>query len=604
MDAEWRFPMQSFKDPSQLEPGSVARREIRRERLGECLAGCRQPLRVGFVAPALLLVALVAVPRFGTAQTEARPAHDHTEQVADPRSTVQLIEGLGDHHLDIRTDVPEAQALFDQGLRLYYAFNHPESIRSFRDARRLDPECAMCWWGEALALGPNINMPMDSSANAPAHEAVRRAVDLKSNAGEAGQAMIDALTARYVAEPPEDRAPLDKAYSEAMAEVVSRFPDHADAAVLFGESVMDLQPWDYWTADGEPRPGIDEALAHFERVLEVNPDHPGACHFFIHAVEKLYPERAVPCAERLADLMPGAGHIVHMPGHIYIRVGRYLDAVEANRHATHADETYIRDQQPGMSAYTAGYYPHNYDFLAFAASMIGRSEESLAAADQVAALIPSEMMGQPGMAFLEHWTMRPLQFRVRFGRWQEILETPEPANGLLHARGLWQYARGRALAATGDLQGARQALAVLDRILADPSLEGLRMEFNPSTELLGIARAVLSGRIAAANGDLNAAVRELREAVRREDALLYGEPPEWSVPVRQELGDVLLQAERWREAEDVFEQDLDHFPDNGWSLAGLARALEGQGRNEESAEVRGRFRDVWATADVRLETGV
>lgn len=583
--------MRFFRDTSRPEAGSDGPRAHRPGRAHR-----------GFAAFALLAIAVMSLPRLVAAQADVGRHAGHGAEEGSV-AEVRLIDGLGDHHLDIRTDVPAAQALFDQGLRLYYAFNHPESIRSFREARRLDPGCAMCWWGEALALGPNINKPMDPAANAPAYEAVRQAAALAPHGDETEQALIEALVARYAAEPPEDRAPLDKAYSKAMAEVASRFPDHADAAVLFGESVMDLQPWDYWTADGKPRPGMDKALAHFEKVLEVNPDHPGACHFFIHSVEKLYPERAIPCAERLAGLMPGAGHIVHMPGHIYIRVGRYMDAVEANRHATHADETYIRDQRPGVSAYTAGYYPHNYDFLAFAASMIGRSEESLAAADQVAALIPAEMIGQPGLAFLDHWSMRPLQFRVRFGRWEEILAMPEPADNLPHARGLWQYARGRALAATGDLDAARESLVALEQVAGDPALDGVNMEFNPSTELLAIARSVLAGWIAAAEGDFDAGIRELTEAVRREDALLYGEPPEWSVPVRQELGEVLLQAGRWRQAEQIFRQDLDRFPDNGWSLAGLGRALEAQGRIDEHAAVRNRFREVWASADVEIEVG-
>lgn len=555
------------------------------------------------LAPGLVAIVLALVPAIVPAQNAESAAGPGGEAPTYEQAALDLIDGLGDHHLEVSTDVPEAQALFDQGLRLYYAFNHPESIRSFREAQQYDPECAMCWWGEALALGPNINMPMDPSAAAPAYRAIQRALDLKPHASESERALIDALATRYAPEAPEDRTPLDRAYSEAMKEVASRYPEHADAAVLFGESVMDLMPWDYWTAEGTPRPGMDDALEHFQRIMEDNPDHPGACHFFIHAVEKLYPERAVPCAERLAELMPGAGHIVHMPGHIYIRVGRYLDAVEANRHATHADETYIRDQRPGMDMYTAGYYPHNYDFLAFAASMIGRSEESVEAAEQVAALLPEEMFGTPGMDFLQHWSMRPLQFRVRFGRWQEILETPAPEESLLHARGLWHYGRGRALAATGDLEPARAQLAALEEILGDPSLENLRMEFNQSADLLAIGRAVLAGRISAVDGDLDAAVRNLREAVRLEEALLYGEPPEWSVPVRQELGDVLLQAERWQEAEVVFRQDLDRFPDNGWSLAGLARALEELDRDEEAEEVRERFRRTWATADVEVDIG-
>lgn len=536
------------------------------------------------------LIALTVLAFVALGVPAARAQHDHAGAGSQAAG---LIEGLGDHHLPIATEVPEAQAFFDQGLRLYYAFNHAESVRSFQRAQELDPECAMCWWGEALALGPNINMPMDPASAEPAWRALQRARELAPRAEAANRALIEALAVRYAASPPEDRSELDRAYAEAMAAVVESQPEHADAAVLYAESVMDLQPWDYWTPEGEPRPGMERALAQLERVLADNPNHPGACHFFIHAVEKLYPERAVPCAERLAALMPAAGHIVHMPGHIYIRVGRYREAVEANRHATHADETYISDRRPGTSMYTAGYYPHNYDFLAFAAAMIGREDESIAAADRVAALIPAGAMGQPGMAFLEHWSMRPIQFRVRFGRWQELLDTPAPDPALLHATGLWHYGRGRALAATGDVEGARAQLEALAAIVGDPALAEVRMEFNASPDLLAIARSVLAGHIAAAEGDYDTAEAELRDAVAREDALLYGEPPEWSVPVRQELGAILLQAERWEAAEATFRAELEHFPDNGWSLDGLVRALEGQGRADEAAEVRARFEEVW-----------
>ena len=297
---------------------------------------------------------------------------------------VVLYDNLGNHHYEITTAVPRAQAFFDQGLRLYYAFNHQEAVRAFQESQRLDPDCAMCWWGEALAWGPNINLPMDSAGGAAAYTAVQRAVDLKQNGNRRERALIAALSTRYGADPTANRAQLDSAYASAMAIVVREYPDDQESTVLYGESLMDLRPWDYWTEDGKEQPGIPAALSGFERVLQQNPNHPGACHFFIHAVEKVHPERAVACAERLAGLMPGAGHLVHMPGHIYIRVGRFADAIRVNEHAVHADETYIQDQQPRAGVYTAGYYPHNYDFLAFAASMIGRSQQAISAADRIA----------------------------------------------------------------------------------------------------------------------------------------------------------------------------------------------------------------------------
>ena len=512
--------------------------------------------------------------------------------------TVPLYGDLGDHHYEITTSVPRAQQYFDQGLRLYYAFNHAEAVRSLGEAQRLDPSCAMCWWAEALAWGPNINLAMDSASAVAAYAAVQRALDLKGGASERERALIDALAVRYAANPPADRAALDRAYAEAMARVADRYPDDHEVAVLSAESVMDLMPWDYWTADGRPQPGIEGALARLESVLQRNAQHPGACHFFIHAVEKLYPERAVPCAERLAALMPGAGHLVHMPGHIYIRVGRYLEAVQANQHAVHADETYIRDQQPGMGMYTAGYYPHNYDFMAFAAMMIGRSADAIGAAEKVAGLIPEAAFGTPGMDFLEHWSVRPLLVRVRFARWDELLATEAPPADRPHSRAIWHYARGRALVARGDIDGARSEVEALRAIVNGGQLDGMRLEFNPSADVVRIAEGVLTGWLEAGAGRFDAAVEALRGAVAREDALLYGEPPEWTVPARHDLGAVLLVAGQPADAERVFREDLERFPENGWSLHGLATALRAQGRMSEAQSVEAGFRSAWRTADV------
>jgi len=515
---------------------------------------------------------------------------------------VPLYDDLGDYHLEVTTSAPRAQRYFDQGLRLYYAFNHAEAIRAFREAQRLDPQCAMCFWGEAMAWGPNINLAMDEPSGVAAYAAIQRAVAVKDHASERERALIDAVAKRYVEAPPADRAHLDAAYAEAMAAVDRRYPSDLDVQTLYAESLMDLRPWDYWTEAGEPYPGIDNALSRLQSVLEREPDHPGACHFYIHAVEKVYPERAIPCAEHLAALMPGAGHIVHMPGHIYIRVGRYLDAVETNQHAVHADETYIQDQQPGAGMYTAGYYPHNYDFMAFASMMIGRSELALSSSKRVTSLLPEEFFGAPGMDFLQHWSVRPLQIAVRFSRWDEILATPEPRESFPHARAVWHYARGRAFAARGDVASAERELASVRALQADPRLGGLRMEFNASTDLLGIAERVLTGWTAAAAGRWDDAVEAMREAVRREDALLYGEPPEWTVPTRQDLGAVLLAAGRYEEAEAAFEDDLAHFPENGWSLRGLQQALSAQGRHAAADGVGQEFRRVWSTADVEAPT--
>ena len=514
--------------------------------------------------------------------------------------TVPLFDNLGDHHYPVTTEAPAAQRYFDQGLRLYYAFNHAEAIRAFREAQRLDPDCAMCFWGEALAWGPNINMPMDSAAGVAGYAAVQRALALQTRASDRERVLIAAQAMRYAPVPPADRAALDSAYARAMAKVVRQYPDDHEVAVLYAEALMDLRPWNYWTADGELQPGMGDAIVQLERVTARNPEHPGACHFYIHAVEAAHPERAVACAERLAGLMPGAGHLVHMPGHIYIRVGRYMDAVKANEHAVHADESYIRDQRPGVGMYTAGYYPHNYDFMAFAAAMAGRSRQAIGAADKLASIAAARMADAPGMAFLQHHATRALQLRTRFGRWDEILRAPAPRAEFLHARAMWHYARGRALAAQGRLEEADAELSRVHAAATDPRLAGVRLEFNESHAILGIAEHVLAGKIAAARGDHEAAVAQLRKAAEMEDSLTYGEPPDWTIPVRQELGSALLAANHPREAEQVYREELKRFPRNGWSLAGLARALHAQGRHSEAALVEAELRQAWSAADIPL----
>lgn len=526
--------------------------------------------------------------------TAAAPAAD----------SVPLYDNLGSHHYSITTSEPAAQRYFDQGLRLYYAFNHAESIRSFREAQRLDPDCAMCWWGEALAWGPNINLPMDSAAGVAAYRAIERALAVQDHAAERERALIRALASRYRSVPPADRAALDSAYARATAEVARRYPVDLEAAVLHAESLMDLRPWDYWVGEDRPAPGMEVALAELERVMEANPDHPGACHFFIHAVEEVHPDRAVPCAERLAALMPGAGHVVHMPGHIYIRAGRYMDAVRANHHALHADETYIRDQRPGMSMYTAGYYPHNYDFLAFAETMTGRSGEAVGAARRLAELVPAEMLGLPGYGFLQHWVTRPLQIAIRYGRWQDILDAPAPDPHHRHAGAMWHYARGRALAATGQVEDGARHLASLTEIASDPAMREHRLEFNTSAMVLAIAVEVLAGKLALASGDVAGSLTHLRQAVRNEEALVYGEPPEWTIPARQDLGAALLFAGRPEEAEIVYRQDLARFRENGWSLAGLHQALLAQGHVADAEQVDARFRRAWEAADVEIAGSV
>lgn len=504
-----------------------------------------------------------------------------------------LYDNLGSHHYPLSIRHRLAQAYFDQGLRLYYAFNHAEAIQAFRHAASLDPRCALCHWGQALAWGPNINLPMDREAGLQAWAALQKARANLANASPKERDLIEALTRRYAADPPEDRKLLDAAWADALGKLVRQYPDDMDLRTLHAEALMDLNPWTYWNKDGSARENTPEILHQLETVLRLAPNHPGANHFYIHAIEEVQPERALQAAERLAGLMPGAGHIVHMPGHIYVRVGRYRDAITANEHAIHADETYIRARRPGFGVYVAGYYPHNYDFLAFAASMIGRRDQALGATETMRTLSPEDMLRAPGMTFLQHHRTRHLQMKVRFALWESILAEPAPAADLGHARGLWAYARGRALTAQGNLAEARRLLEELGALAADPELSSQRLEFNPSGTVLAIARDVLAAHLAEASGDTASARTRFERAVSLEDAMVYGEPPEWSIPVRQEFGAFLLRAGEPAAAERVFREDLKRFPANGWSLQGLASSLRAQGRQREAAATSAEFRRMW-----------
>lgn len=509
-----------------------------------------------------------------------------------------LYENLGSHHYPLSIRNRLAQAYFDQGLRLYYGFNHAEAIRAFRHAASLDPRCALCHWGEALALGPNINLAMDREAGLQAWAALQKARATMATASPKERNLIEALTRRYTADPPVERAPLDAAWADALGKLVRLYPDDMDLRTLHAEALMDLTPWQYWNKDGSAREHTAEILSQLETVLRIEPNHPGANHFYIHAIEEVQPKRALQAAERLAALMPGAGHIVHMPGHIYVRVGRYRDAITANEHAIHADETYIQTRRPAFGVYLAGYYPHNYDFLAFAASMIGRQEQVLAATETLRTLSPEEMLRAPGMTFLQHHRTRHLQMKVRFALWESILAEPAPPADLGHARGIWAYARGRALIAQGNLLEARRLLEELRALAADPGLSAQRLEFNTSGTVLAIARDVLAAHLAAAGGDSESAKSQFQTAVSLEDAMVYGEPPEWSIPVRQDFGAFLLRVGEPAAAERVFREDLKRFPANGWSLHGLAGSLRSQGRQREAASTSAEFRRMWEGSDL------
>lgn len=520
---------------------------------------------------------------------------------------VPLYDNMGSHHHAITTASTEAQQYFDQGLAFAYAFNHAEAIRAFRHATEIDPACAMCYWGIAYALGPNINAPISEEAAREAWPAIQRARELSANASEQERAYIDALAQRYSEDPTTAREPLDAAYAEAMREVARRFPQDDDAATLFAQSLMDTSPWNYWNPDGSPRANTPEVLSALEGVLARNPDHAGAIHLYIHAVEASPdPARAEPHADRLAALMPGAGHIVHMPGHVYLRVGRYGDASAANDRAVAADEAYFAtDAAPGNMTYEIGYYPHNMHFKAMSASLEGRRADALDAATNTQSRMHADMVRDPAMGgMVQHMRLAPLYIRMRFEMWDEALAEPEPPADLPFTRAIWHTARGMAHVARGRLDDAEAELAEVAARKDDPALAALFVSsVNTAAQVAPIAYEVLAGQIAAARGRGDEAAQHLARAVEYEDALTYMEPPDWFIPARQIQGTTLLRLGRTREAEAAFRGDLRKFPKNGWSLSGLQASLEQQGRTQEAAEIRAQFEQAWSRADVQLAAG-
>jgi tetratricopeptide (TPR) repeat protein len=515
-----------------------------------------------------------------------------------PESTVPLFGNLGDHHRAISTKSKEAQRYFDQGLVLVFAFNHDEAIRSFRKAADLDPACAMPWWGIALANGPHINNPvMDEDHSKAAWEALGRARALAAGATPTERSLIEAVGARYADPAPANRGDLDKAYAAAMRAVWETHPEDADIGALYAEALMDLQPWDLWTADGRAKPGTDAILAVLESVLSLAPNHPLANHLYIHAVEASpHADRAVPSADRLRSLVPGAGHLVHMPAHIYSRVGRWDEAVEANLRAIEADRVY-RERSPHQGFYRI-YMAHNRHFLSWAAMMEGRSALAIQAAREMIAGIPPDFVKE--MAFFADGYMTiALEALMRFGRWEEILAEPAPPDYLPITTAHWHFARGVAFAATDRLDDARKEQLAFSQAAVKVTDEMI-VGNNPATAVLSIAKNVLAGEIAFREGRIDEAVERLREGVRIEDALKYNEAPDWIQPVRHTLGGVLLSAGRVSEAEAVYTDDLRLNAENGWSLYGLARCLEARDADAEARAALARFEKSWARADVPL----
>jgi tetratricopeptide (TPR) repeat protein len=456
----------------------------------------------------------------------------------------------------------------------------------------------MAYWGWALVLGPNLNLPMHADVVPQAYEAIQKALARKNQVSEKERDYIEALARRYTDDPSAERVPLDEAYADAMRELHRKYPDDTDASTLYAAALMNLSPWDYWTKDGRPKKNTREILATLEAVQQRDPAHEGALHYYIHAVEAVDAKRGVAAADRLRGLTPGAGHLVHMPSHVYMQVGRYAEAFEANVLATKADEGYIT-QCRAQGIYPLNYYPHNIHFLTWAAIMQGRSKTAIEAARKVASRVPEDLHGD-AWALYQSFLSMPLYTLVRFGKWDEILSEPRPPEQSRYWTGIWHYARGMAYARTGQIKKARKELAALRAISEDPSTPEVLVGFSNASTLLTIAGEVVAGELAAEAGHYDEALGHLERAVRLEDSLLYTEPPSWYYPVRHTLGAVLLEAGRPVEAEVVYWQDLEKNRDNGYALYGLWKSLEAQGRAEETAEVEERFRAAWAEADVEL----
>ncbi len=517
-------------------------------------------------------------------------AQDHPSHAKS--HPVVLVTGLGDLHHPVSTTNPQAQQFFDQGLRFIYAFNHDEAARSFQHAGELDPQLAMAFWGVAEAVGPNYNDPADPARYKQAHDAVQKAVELSADASPSDQAYIQALAKRFPADPSSDLKKAAEDYRDAMRQVVSKFPDDLDAATLFAEAGMNLHPWGLWHVDGTPEIGTDEIVSTLESVIKRDPDHLGAIHYYIHAVEaSSNPERALAGANKLASLAPGAGHIVHMPAHVYIRTGDYEAAVKSNEKAASVDRAYIK-ATGAQGIYPMMYYSHNLHFIAMCAAMNGNYPESKRNADLLMANVSPHVKDMPP---LEGFTTIPLAVEIRFHHWNEILKMPAPDPALQATTIFWHFARGLALAGTGKLGEAEvEYKTVSDAQAATPPDAIFQMPINNKTkDILEIAKDVLGAKIAMAKQDNSGAVTMLREAVAIQDTLKYGEPPDWFFPVRESLGALLLMNGDATGAEKVFREDLDRNLRNPRSLWGLHQALLQQKRGYDAGFVQKQFEASW-----------
>ena len=514
----------------------------------------------------------------------------------DSKPIAPLFKNLGRHHWKVTTRYELAQRYFDQGLTLLYNFNHAEAIRSFDASARIDPECAMAQWGISLAHGPNINAPMFPVAVQPAWDALQRAIALKPKATQKEQALIDALAKRYAEKPPADRSPLNQAYADAMRDVANRYLEDNEIQTFFAEAVMDTAPWNYWTPDQQLKPAAREAVAAIERVLGRVKEHPGANHLYIHLVEAgPNPEKGVPSAERLAALAPAAGHLVHMPSHIFLRVGRYHDAARWNVDAINVDESYMRKAKP-MGVYPGGYYSHNVHFYWYATMMEGRGRESMNAANKLALYTLDLRCGA-----IEGVRQRyvPLLTYARFGRFDELLRMPSPESVYPFDHAMAHFARGLAFSAKGGASDAEIEFEKFGELEKSDPIKSLDNPFFPGTKILAVAHELLAGKVAETKGDTRRSIEHLRRAVEREDAMPYMEPPFWHYSTRLTLGAALVRAGQFADAERTFREEVKIHPNNGWGLFGLEQSLRKAGGTIAADQARKEFENAWRYADLK-----
>ncbi len=558
---------------------------------------CRSPAMGG--TPLLRVAQTTEAPR----KKEISPAAPAAAQIASAPAGAgepPLLPGLGNTALPITTSSKLARQYFDQGYRLSWGFNHAEAIRAFKKAQQLDPQCAMCFWAEAWALGPNINVPMEASANAPALAALESARRLAPKASARERALIEALAKRYSATAGEDRSPLDKAYATAMRDVSRRYGSDIEIATLYADALMNVSPWDYWEPGGrKPRAALADLVPTLERVLRQKPDHAPAIHLYIHAVEASdNPKRAERYADTLAKLAPGAGHLVHMPSHIYLRVGRYKDSLALNRKAVTVDEKYIAAEKPA-GVYPLGYYPHNVHFVMVSAQMGGDGRTALEAAGKLGGIIPAEAARE--VLLLQPMKAAPYYAHAQFGDPAAVMALPDPGRELPYLQTAWRYARGVALARKGDTKGAAAELAEIENLIKTTDYKPFDGWKIPAKDVARIASHVLRARIAQSTNDLDGAARELKAAIAIEDTLPYMEPAYWYYPVRQSLGAVLLLKGDPKAAREAFGASLARTPNNAWALYGLSAAYAREGLHREAKAVDERFVRAWIGGKEKIE---